>query len=54
MLRKSRSNRSYSIKTLLVSEEGIVDYKMVMKKLANKILENNGEIKFSTKIEKAH
>ena len=50
---KKREPFVKSIKTLLVSEEGIVDYKMVMKKLANKIVENNGEIKFSTKIEKA-
>jgi L-2-hydroxyglutarate oxidase len=39
-------------KALLVPEEGIVDYKIVMQKLSEKIKENNGEIILSTKIEK--
>lgn len=39
-------------KTLLIPEEGIVDYKGVMQKLINKIKENNGEICFNSKIEK--
>ena len=42
-----------SKKTLLVPEEGIIDYMSVMKKFSEKICNNNGEIKFSTKIEKA-
>lgn len=43
----------FSKKTLLVPEEGIVDYKKVMEKLAEKIEEKNGEILLSSKIEKA-
>jgi len=35
---------------LLVPEEGIVDYKMVMSKLSNLILASNGEIVLGTKI----
>ena len=50
---KKREPYVSSLKTLLVPEEGIIDYKLVMKKFSEKILENNGEIKFSTKIEKA-
>lgn len=40
-------------KTLLVPEEGIIDYKGVMQKLVDKIKENNGEIYFDSKIEKS-
>ena len=50
---KKREPNVSSVKTLLVPEEGIVDYKSVMKKFTEKILDNNGEIKFSTKILKA-
>ncbi len=50
---KKREPFVNSKKTLLVPEEGIVDYKSVMNKLSEKILNNNGEIKFSTKIEEA-
>lgn len=35
-------------KSLLVPEEGIVDYKAVMQKMAELILENNGEIHYNT------
>ena len=37
-------------KALLVPEEGIVDYKLVMKKLSEKILSNNGEVILNTEI----
>lgn len=37
-------------KSLLVPEEGIVDYKQVMGKLSQLILDNNGEIYLNTKI----
>jgi L-2-hydroxyglutarate oxidase len=39
-------------KALLVPEEGIVDYKAVMKKLIQLIRENNGEIHFNSPINK--
>lgn len=39
-------------KTLLVPEEGIVDYKAVMQKMAELILENNGEIHYNTPVVK--
>lgn len=39
-------------KALLVPEEGIVDYKMVMQSMAKSIKENNGEIILSTNINK--
>ena len=50
---KSREPFVFAKKALLVPEEGIVDYKAVMQKLSHKILENNGEIILSTKIENA-
>lgn len=50
---KSREPFVFAKKALLVPEEGIVDYKIVMQKLSDKIKENNGEIVLSTKIEKA-
>lgn len=40
-------------KALLVPEEGIVDYNIVMSKLADKIMDKNGDIIFSTKINTA-
>jgi L-2-hydroxyglutarate oxidase len=43
----------FAKKALLVPEEGIVDYRIVMQKLSEKLKENNGEIVLSTKIEKA-
>ena len=39
-------------KSLLVPEEGIVDYKAVMNKLSEKIISNGGEIIFSSQINK--
>lgn len=50
---KSREPFVFAEKALLVPEEGIVDYKIVMQKLSEKIEENNGEIVLSTKIENA-
>lgn len=50
---KTREPFVFAKKALLVPEEGIVDYKIVMQKLSEKIKENNGEIVLSTKIEKA-
>jgi L-2-hydroxyglutarate oxidase len=50
---KFREPFVFAKKALLVPEEGIVDYKAVMQKLSHKILENNGEIILSTKIENA-
>jgi len=50
---KLREPFVFSQKALLVPEEGIVDYKIVMQKMSEKIKENNGDIVLSTKIEKA-
>lgn len=41
-------------KALLVPEEGIVDYKGVMKKLAKKIQEKDSEVLVNTKVDKVH
>jgi L-2-hydroxyglutarate oxidase len=50
---KTREPNVNAIKSLLVPEEGIVDYKMVMHIMAKIIKEKNGEIIFSTKINKS-
>jgi L-2-hydroxyglutarate oxidase len=50
---KFREPFVFAKKALLVPEEGIVDYKAVMQKLSDKILDNNGQIILSTKIENA-
>jgi L-2-hydroxyglutarate oxidase len=50
---KSREPYVFAKKALLVPEEGIVDYKIVMQKLSENIKLNNGEIILSTKIENA-
>ena len=50
---KKREPFVSSKKTLLVPQEGIVDYKKVMYKLQDLILNNGGKIIFSTKINKA-
>lgn len=47
---KQREPNIISKKTLLVPEEGIVDYSAVMKKLYDLILKREGEVFFSTKI----
>jgi (S)-2-hydroxyglutarate dehydrogenase len=47
---KAREPFVYAEKSLLVPEEGIVDYKAVMKKLAHLISTNNGEILCNTPI----
>ncbi len=47
---KTREPHVAAKKALLVPEEGIVDYKAVMQKLADKILANNGEIILSSNI----
>ena len=49
---KQREPFVKSLKTLLVPEEGIVDYKAVMKSMSNNILSSNGNIYLSSKIEK--
>ena len=48
---KKREPNVLSSKTLLVPNEGIVDYKLVMKKFTEKIIQNGGEIIFNSKIE---
>ena len=48
---KKREPNVISSKTLLVPNEGIVDYKLVMKKFTEKIIQNGGEIIFNSKIE---
>tara|TARA_B100001175_G_C19494028_1_gene634256 strand:+ start:293 stop:1486 length:1194 start_codon:yes stop_codon:yes gene_type:complete len=50
---KKREPFVSSKKTLLVPQEGIVDYKKVMYKLQDIIIKNGGEIIFSTKINSA-
>lgn len=50
---KKREPHVASKKTLLVPEEGIVDYKMVMERLRNIIESKGGEIVLSTKINTA-
>ena len=49
---KQREPFVKSLKTLLVPEEGIVDYKGVMKSMSNNILSSGGNIYLSSKIEK--
>ena len=49
---KQREPFVKSLKTLLVPEEGIVDYKAVMKSMSNNILSSGGNIYLSSKIEK--
>lgn len=57
-LNKSQLNKRepyvFSKKTLLVPQEGIVDYKSVMKKMEELIKINGGEIIYSTKIDSAN
>lgn len=47
---KRREPNVVAKKALLVPEEGIIDYKGVMKSLINKIKENNGEIIFNFEV----
>jgi len=49
---KQREPFVKSLKTLLVPEEGIVDYKAVMKSMSNNIISSGGNIYLSSKIEK--
>lgn len=49
---KQREPFVKSLKTLLVPEEGIVDYKGVMESMSNNIKEGGGEVFLSSKIEK--
>ena len=49
---KQREPFVKSLKTLLVPEEGIVDYKAVMKSMSNNIIASGGNIYLSSKIEK--
>lgn len=48
---KLREPHVFAKKALLVPEEGIVDYKMVMNTMLNKIKERGGEIFFESKID---
>ena len=47
---KQREPFVKSLKTLLVPEEGIVDYKAVMKSMSNNIISSGGNIYLSSKI----
>ena len=49
---KQREPFVKSLKTLLVPEEGIVDYKAVMKSMSNNIISSGGNIYLSSKIKK--
>ena len=48
---KNREPFVFAKKALLVPEEGIVDYNKVMSKLSEKIIDRNGDVILSTKIE---
>lgn len=47
---KNREPFVHAEQTLLVPEEGIVDYKVVMERLSDSILSNNGEIHLNTEL----
>ncbi len=51
---QGREPHIFGTKALLVPEEGIVDYKGVMKKLALKIQEKDSEVLVNTKVDKVH
>ena len=51
---RKREPHIFGTKALLVPEEGIVDYKGVMKKLAQKIQEKDSEVLVNSKVDKVY